>query len=136
VKGYLLDTNLISELLKKRPSAQVLDRLRAVREEALFTSAICVMELRYGAARHPAGEQLWERIKHEALLRVQILPVGPEEADKAGEVLAMLEACGKPIGVEDVLIGATALVHGLAVVTRNIKHLSRIQRLRVESWWD
>ena len=136
MKGYLLDTNLISELLKKRPSAQVLTRLRAVRQEALFTSAICVMELRYGASRHPAGDQLWQRINYEVLSRVQILPVGSEEAAKAGEVLAMLATRGEPIGVEDVLIGATALVHELAVVTRHIKHLSRIRGLRVESWWN
>ncbi len=62
--------------------------------------------------------------------------LGEAEAIRAGHVLATLEASGRSIGVEDVLIGATALVRGLTVVTRNMAHLSRIPGLRVECWWD
>jgi tRNA(fMet)-specific endonuclease VapC len=51
-------------------------------------------------------------------------------------LLAALEAKGKPIGIEDVWIAATALEHGLTVVTRNLKHFQRIPGLRTESWWQ
>ncbi|MFQ5893804.1 MAG: PIN domain-containing protein [Nitrospinota bacterium] len=135
MKGYLLDTNVISELLRKRPSEMVLQRLRTVPREELYSSAVSIMELRFGAARHPRGRRLWERMQDEVLSRLSILPVGVEEATKAGEVLAELEAAGTPIGVEDVLIGSTALVRELKVATRNTKHLSRIRGLRVENWW-
>ncbi len=67
---------------------------------------------------------------------ISILPLGFDEAAKAGEVLAALEASGTPIGLEDVLIGSTALVRGLTVATRNVKHFARIDGLMVESWWD
>ena len=136
MKGYLLDTNLLSELVRKRPSERVIERMRNVSPESLMTSSVCVMELRYGAARHPQGNALWERISQEILPWVQILPLGLEEAEQAGDLLAHLESHGTTIGLEDVLIGATALVHDFTMVTRNVKHFARVDHLKVESWWD
>lgn len=135
MSGYLLDTNVLSEVLKKRPEPRFLERLRGVPARQLSTSAVCVTELRYGAARDPRGMRLWERIAREVLARVRILPLGEAEAIRAGDVLAALEAQGRPIGIEDVLIGATALEAGLTVVTRNVRHFDRIPGLAVESWW-
>jgi tRNA(fMet)-specific endonuclease VapC len=103
---------------------------------ALHTSAVCVMELRFGAVRHPSGGALWRRIEREVLAQVQVLALGFDEASRAGELLADLECGGQRIGVEDVLIAATALVHGLVVVTRNVRHFARIPGLSVEDWWQ
>ena len=63
-------------------------------------------------------------------------PFGVDEAKRAGDLLAALESRGEGIGIEDVLIAATALVHGLVVVTRNVKHFDRIEELPVERWWE
>lgn len=134
--GYLLDTNVLSELMRKRPSPAVVRRVQGLARRELFTSSLCFMELRFGAARHPKGVGLWERIREEIEPLVSILPLGYEEATRAGEVLADLEARGTLIGLEDVLIGSTALVHGISVATRNVKHLERIEGLVVENWWD
>lgn len=134
--GYLLDTNVLSELVRKRPSPAVVERLRQLANEDLSTSALCVTELRHGAARHPQGQALWERLQGEILSHVRILPLGTLEAERAGETLAALEAVGTPVAIEDVLIGATALVHDLTVATRNVRHFERIPGLRVESWWE
>ncbi|HEY0557551.1 MAG TPA: PIN domain-containing protein [Thermoanaerobaculia bacterium] len=136
MKGYLLDTNVLSELVKKRPSAAVLERIGSFPREQLSTSSICVTELRYGAARHPQGSALWARITSEVLSGLRILPVAREEAERAGDLLAVLDSRGMPIGIEDVLIGATALVHELVVATRNVRHFDRIEGLTVESWWE
>lgn len=133
--GYLLDTNVLSEVLKKRPSQAVVGRLRAADSGELLTSSVCVMEMRFGAARHPNGRRLWLRIEEQVLPRVRILPLGAAESLRAGDILAALEARGEPVGLEDVLIGATALVHGLTVATRNTRHMGRIDGLAVESWW-
>jgi len=135
LKGYLLDTNVLSEVLKKRPEPKVLDKLRSVPARGIATSAVCVAELRYGAAPNPGRAGLWQRISREVLVRVRILPFGEAEAVRAGDLLALLESEGVPIGTEDVLIGATALEAGLTVVTRNVKHFDRIPGLTVESWW-
>jgi len=82
VKGYLLDTNVLSEITKKRPEPRGLERTRSVEPERLATSALCVAEPRYGAARHPAGQRLWDRIDREVLAHVKILPFGGAEAVK------------------------------------------------------
>ena len=135
MSGYLLDTNVISELLRKRPEPRVLARLRSVPAEDLATSAVCVMELRHGAARHPGGDALWERIRREVLSRVRVMSVDQPVGVRAGEILARLEARGRAIGLEDVLIASTALERGLTVVTRNLRHFERVEGLRAESWW-
>ncbi len=135
MRGYLLDTNVLSEVLKKRPEPSVLARLRELAPSAAFTSAVCVSELRYGARRRPGAGDLWGRIAREVLGRVRVLPFGEREALRVGDLLAELEAAGQPIRVEDVLIGATALESSLAVVTRNVRHFRRIPGLAVESWW-
>jgi tRNA(fMet)-specific endonuclease VapC len=135
LRGYLLDTNALSEPLRKRPSPAVLERLSHIPRESLVTSSLCVTELRHGAARHPDGGSLWTRIAGEVLSRVRVLPFGLKEAEHAGDILASLESSGQPIGIVDVLIGATARVHGLVMVTRNVRHFDRIDGLVVESWW-
>jgi tRNA(fMet)-specific endonuclease VapC len=136
VNGYLFDTNLLSEVMRKRPDAGVMQRLRGVPAAHAFTSAVCVMELRYGAARHPRGADLWRRIERDVLGRLRVVPFSMRVCTRAGELLAALEAAGTPLGTEDVMIAATALALDLTVVTRNVRHFGRVARLRVENWWE
>jgi tRNA(fMet)-specific endonuclease VapC len=135
LSGFLLDTNVLSEVIRKRPDPGVMARLGSVPGEDLFTATICVTELRYGAARHPRGASIWERIEAEILPRLRVLPLAMDEALRAGDLLANLADRGEPIGLEDVLIAATALENGLTVVTRNLKHFARIPGLSSASWW-
>ena len=72
---YLLDTNILSELVKKRPNPQVLSQLRSKSALTLFTSCICIMELRFGNALRDDFEMFWERINNEIISRVKILPI-------------------------------------------------------------
>ena len=133
---YLLDTNVLSEIIKKRPNRGVVGRLDGCDPGALFASVVSVTELKFGAERHASGERLWKRIATEILSRVKLVPIGASVALEAGIVMAEVEAKGKPIGIADVYIGATARVHDLVVVTRNTKHLSQVARVTVESWWS
>ncbi|HEY8132190.1 MAG TPA: type II toxin-antitoxin system VapC family toxin [Thermoanaerobaculia bacterium] len=133
---YLLDTNVLSEVMRKRPNSGVVQRLGEIPAHDTVTSVVCVAELRYGAARVAHGNRLWKRIVDEVLSRIQILPLGEAEAERAGNLLAALEAIGEPIGVEDVWISATALEHGVTVVTRNLRDFGRIPGLQAESWWS
>ena len=131
---YLLDTNVLSRLVRKQGDPGLLRKLREQPAESLFTSCICVMELRHGAARRDDGGALWRQIEGQILTRVQILGIGVEEAVLAGGVLAYLWKVGKPIDVEDVLIRATAVTRSLTVVTNNLAHFRRIPNLPVEDW--
>ncbi|MGH7410097.1 MAG: PIN domain-containing protein [Candidatus Methylomirabilis sp.] len=131
---YLLDTNILSRLVRKPPDPHLLEKLRQHASDRLFTSCICVMELRHGAVRRRNHGNLWRRIEREILQRVEVLGIGTEEALVAGDVLAHLWSVGRTIDVEDVLIGATALSRGLTVVTNNVAHFGRIPDLSVEDW--
>jgi tRNA(fMet)-specific endonuclease VapC len=131
---YLLDTNILSELVRKIPRASLIDELRRTSPEMLSTSCICVMELRHGAVRTQSPRGLWRRIESQILTRVTVLEIRVEDAILAGDLLAHLWSAGKPIETEDVLIGASALSRGLTVVTHNVNHFRRIPGLKVEDW--
>jgi tRNA(fMet)-specific endonuclease VapC len=131
---YLLDTNILSELVKKIPNKNLRGRLEKVPSASLHTASICIMELRYGALRREDGSALWSRMQESIISKLRVLTFGYKEALKAGEVLFTLHSIGQPIGVEDVLIGSIALRNDLVVVTANTKHFSRIPDLSVENW--
>jgi tRNA(fMet)-specific endonuclease VapC len=133
---YLLDTNILSELIKKQPNPHLLARLNSESPQALSTSCICVMELRFGSALRQDFESFWDRVTEQILSRVKILPFGLEEALTAGDLLASSQRTGQPIGIEDILIAATALHHQCALVTANIRHFTRIANLAVENWLE
>lgn len=118
MSGFLLDTNALSEVLKVKPARSFVRALSKVPRRSLFTSSVCVMELRFGAMRAPRGEERWARIRTELLSAIRIAGFGAGEAQRAGDILAALERRGTPIGIEDVLIAATALHNELTVVTR------------------
>lgn len=136
MNGYLLDTNVLSELIRKSPAPQLLERMRSVPAYLLATSAICVMELRHGATRRGDGGVLWNRIVKEILPRVRIVPFGSLEAIRAGDLLAELGRLGKPLELEDVQIAATAFEREMVAVTQNRRHFDRFSGLVVESWWE
>lgn len=131
--SFLLDTTVLSEIVRVRPDAHVRSRFEADCNRC-STSVISVMEMRFGAAR-AKPDSFWTRIESTILQRIDVVAVSLQVAERAGVILADLERKGTPIGVEDVLIGATALDSGHTLVTRNVKHFTRIPGLRVESWW-
>lgn len=131
---YLLDTNILSEVLKKRPSPLLIERWAKTARASQFTSCICFLELRYGTQRRPDHELFWQRIRGELLSRITVLDLSEKVAVLAGDLLALLERRGEPIGLPDVLIAATAMANGLTVVTANTRHFRRVPNLKVENW--
>lgn len=131
---YLLDTNILSELIKKRPNPHLMNRLETATRSSLFTSCICAMELRFGSALRDDCEVFWQRIANEILSRITIIPLGYDEMIIAADVLAQLKKMGLPIGIEDVLIAATAISRRLVVVTGNERHFAQVKGLVVENW--
>jgi tRNA(fMet)-specific endonuclease VapC len=131
---YLLDTNILSELVKKNPNKNLMIRLESIPSASLYTASICVMELRYGVLRRGNPSDLWSKIEKSILSKVRILNFYYKDALKAGEVLSELHSIGQPVGIEDVMIGSIALSNGLVVVSANTKHFSRIPDLKLENW--
>ena len=98
----------------------------------MCVSIITAAELRYGCARR-GSPRLLQQV--EAILSgLEILPLDvPADAEYAG-IRAELEAAGKPIGPNDLLIAAHAYALGATLVTANVGEFTRIQSLRVENW--
>ncbi len=131
----LLDTNVLSEALRKRPSLAVMKALRALRPEERFASEVTRYELRAGAARLNDGGLLWQRIQHQVLPLVRWLPFNEPAAMAAADIGAALKRRGETVEATDLFIAATAQVHGLIVATRNVLHFQRVPGLVVENWF-
>lgn len=131
---YLLDTNIISEFVKKKPNKNLIDKVGAVPSASLYTASICVTELRYGALRMAGRADLWGNIEQRIISKLTILDFTYREANKAADVLRDLHVADEPVGIEDVMISAIALTNSLVVVSANTKHFSRIADLQLENW--
>jgi hypothetical protein len=121
----LLDTNVISELVRPLPDRAVTEFLRREAPETLFTATVCEAEIHYGLARMPAGrrrDELADRIAafRSAAFPGRVLPFDGSCAARYGEIRAVREAAGKPIAVEDAMIAATAHAYGAIVATRTV----------------
>lgn len=131
---YLLDTNILSELIKKRPNGHLLSQLRSKPSHTLLTSCICIMELRFGSMLREDFEVFWPKINREIVSRVRVVPLGEKESLLAGDILADMRKTGQSIGIEDVLIAASAMTNKCIMVTANVRHFSRISGLVIENW--
>lgn len=121
----LLDTNVISELVRPLPDRAVSEFLRREAPESLFTAAVCEAEIQCGLARMPRGrrrDELADRIAtfRSAAFPGRILPFDGACAACYGAIRAAREAAGQPIAVEDAMIAATAHAYGAIVATRNV----------------
>jgi tRNA(fMet)-specific endonuclease VapC len=132
---YLIDTNVLSELIKKNPDSNFMARLRTTPADALFSASVCIMELRYGALKRGNPADLWTKIEQQILPRIRILPFSYKEAMEAGNLIHHLYSIGQPIGIEDIMIASIALSNGLTVVSANTKHFARVPGLKTENWF-
>lgn len=130
---YLLDTNIISDLVRN-PAGPATQRLLAVGDENVCTSIIVASELRYGCAKKGSAN-LQERVE-EVLAAIPVLPLEAPADVEYGAIRAELERRGQPIGHNDLLIAAHACVLGTTLVTANIGEFSRIETLTVENWLE
>jgi predicted nucleic acid-binding protein len=128
---FLFDTDAISEVLRPRPLPTYIEWLRAVPREDQFTSAVSVGELFKGAFRSRHPERHLENIRQRVLPALTVLPFDQATAEVFGVVAARLEQDGRVLPDADLQIAATALYHGLELVTGNIRHFIRIEGLRV-----
>ncbi|MCS6918207.1 MAG: type II toxin-antitoxin system VapC family toxin [Fimbriimonadales bacterium] len=132
MNGYLLDTDIVIEILRKNTS--VLARLR---EAEAHQSLIAIHALTYyetlrGLLRIQASRQLLE---FESLCEeIVIVHTTRATLDLAAHLYSELAVAGQLIGDADILIGAAALINNLVVVTHNLNHFGRIANLTVEDW--
>jgi predicted nucleic acid-binding protein len=129
--AFLFDTDAISELLRPKPRSGYLKWLKSVSREDQFTSALTVGELFKGAYRSPAAKRHIKNIEEKILPAVTVLPFDVATARVFGQIQAHLEDKGRPLADPDLLIAATAIFHGLELVTGNLKHFQRVPGLTI-----
>ena len=129
---YLLDTNILSELIKQ-PHGHTAQKIASLEDENVCcTSLIVACELRYGALNK--GSKILTDKVDQLLETIDILPLEQNIESHYAKLRVTLERAGTPIGSNDLLIASHACALGLTVVTANLKEFSRIPDLTVENW--
>ncbi len=131
----LIDTNILSQPLKPKPHEAAMRWLLSVPREETYLSVISIQEIRTGVelVKSAAKKQRLESWLGRTRRRFsgRILPVTEEVAEAAGRLVAGLRKGNDPVDPNDVLLAATAQVHGLEVVTLNRKHFKPLADLGV-----
>ena len=134
MSGYLLDTNVLSELLRPRPEPHVIEWMEASDEAMLHLSVLTLGEIRRGLAalvqaKRRTRLEAWLEVDLRARFAVRIVPINAEIADRWGLIAAGARRKGKVLSVIDGLLAATALHHNLTVVSRNAADFPNAQVL-------
>lgn len=128
---YLLDTNIVIYVLKRRP-IQVLATFNA-NASRMAISSITLAELLHGAEKSSRVSENLSTVE-DFCSRLEVLPYDSKAAQHYGAIRAALEKLGKPIGVNDLHIAGHARSAGLVLVTNNVSEFARIPALEVENW--
>ena len=131
--GYLLDTNILSDLIDN-PLGVTQKRLDRLSDVWVCTSIISAAELRYGAVRRQSA-----RLSHEVdevLSRIEVVALSPDADHHYAYLRYQLENRGTPIGNNDMLIAAHALALDATLVSANTREFARIESLKLENWLD
>ena len=141
MKGYLVDTNIPSELTRERPDARVAAFLANAGQSSVFLSVLTIGEICKGIAELPAslkrtGLQNWLDTEVRLWFAGRILPVTEAIAERWGNLAAGAKQKGMTLAVVDGVIAATALHHDLTVVTRNVKDFAGLGAEVHNPWGD
>ena len=136
MSGYLLDTNVVSELTKESPNPAVIDYLNA--RDHLWLPAIVVKELELGVQLLPEGRRRDRLRKWLSLLLAdferRISPIGRREAEWASVLQARVHRSGGELELGDALIAGTAMANDMAIVTCNVRDFDSLNVGIVNPW--
>ena len=132
---YTLDTNACIALINGS-SVTVRSRLKRALDGGgvVCVSAVVLHELWYGVSKSARRDHNTERVQTFLSGPIEILPFDDADARAAGEVRALLEQAGTPIGAYDALIAGQAVRRGITVVTANAREFARVDGLMWEDW--
>lgn len=136
--SFLLDTNAVSEWVKPRPNPGLIGWMDSADEDRVFLSVISLAEVRYGIERMSGGarrNRLERWLRDELPLRFEgrVLPIDSRVAEAWGRTVSRSEALGRPMDAMDAFLAATAEVHRLTLVTRNVSDFPTLKSV-VNPW--
>ena len=141
MSGFLLDSNVISELVKPRPEPRVTSWIDATEESLLYLSVLTLGEIRRGIAALPkarrrASLEAWLETDLRTRFHRRILSIDDDVADRWGLLTAQGQMKGVVLPVIDGLLAATALHHNLTFVTRDIGNIAVVGVAVFNPWED
>ena len=128
---YLLDTNIVIYVLKRRPK-EVLEIFNR-NASRMAISSITLSELIFRAEKSPNVDKNLEAIE-EFVSHLDVLPYDAKASQHYGQIKAALEKRGEIIGENDIHIAAHAISQGLILVTNNLREFKRVPNLALENW--
>jgi predicted nucleic acid-binding protein len=131
---YLFDTDTLSNVVKRRPSEQLLLRLRDLPRGLQYTTSINIGEIYYGACRTQQRDQIITAFEIHVFPNITILPFDKKSGKTFGRLKAALEKQGIGCSEPDLRIAAITIQHDLILITGNVKHFNDIPGLNVENW--
>ena len=135
----ILDTNVISELMKVAPNELVIDWLDAQGAESVWTTSVCVFEISFGIQRLPEGKRkralrsAFDAVLEDDLQR-HVLDFDLAAAEAAGLISAHLESVGRPVEIRDVQIAGIVAARRATLATGNTKHFRDTSIATVNPW--
>jgi len=128
---YMLDTNIVIYVIKRRP----IEALKVFNRHTgqMCISSITLAELLHGAEKSAKQEHNLRQVE-DFVSRLDVLEYGRKAAAQYGDIRSDLERKGTPIGVNDLHIAGHARSEGLTLVTNNLREFERIEALRLENW--
>ncbi len=132
---YLLDTDILANLMSRCPSTALIAKLASVPPEQQCTSSTTVEELLIGASRFGRrSTALLSQIETRLISNLQVLPFDATAAKRYGEVSALLARKGSPMSETALRIAAVALVRDLTLVSASPQYFKLVPGLSVENW--
>ena len=128
---YLLDTNIVIYVMKRRP-IEVLEMFNRHAGQ-MAISSITLAELMHGAEKSSTVDANI-RVVEDFASRLQVLPYSAKAAQHYGSIRAALEKIGQPIGINDLHIAAHARSEGFTLISNNLGEFSRVPALLSENW--
>lgn len=131
---YLFDTDVITNIFKKKPSSYLVRRLEQIPTDEQFITTITVAEIVYGARKSQRPEYHLHNLEEVLLAEVAVLDFDINAAYLAGQIRAALEKIGMRLSWADIQIAAISMAHDLTLITGNTRHFSRISGLKIDNW--
>ncbi len=135
----VIDTNVVSELMRPTPNATVVLRIDALPVAEVFTTAITVAEVAFGIERMPRGKRRMQLEKaaeqiFDELLDLRVLSFDDSAARFYGRLCAARESAGRPISQADAMIAAICLANDAALATRNVADFDETDVALINPW--
>ncbi len=131
---FLFDTDTITNIVKPRPSQNLLAKLAHISKDQQYISTITISEIVYGAEKSQRPEYHLNNLQTILLPAVNIVGFDTKAAYVCGRIRAELEKRGTPLDLADLEIASIAIANNLTLITNNVRHFKRVPLLQFENW--